>query len=187
MQRINLLDTLLVRQKNYLRAEALLPLLIAWVLLLLIIYACAWSITAKQQIKLKTLLAQRHAITQQLIVLNKNPLGSDQGEDLSAREFLAIKNSGRFSGYFEDLATATPKGVWLQTISFSNPDNFMLLTGNSLSAAFIPEFLHNLSSARVFAGKNFSILKVTKIEPKEGEEEQKSVAFELATTRESAS
>ncbi len=187
MQRINLLNTLPARSKNYLQAEVLLPLLIAWILLLLVIYACSWSITAKQQIKLKNTLAQRHAITQQLIVLNKNPVGSDQGDNMSARDFLAAKNVGKFSGYLEDLTTATPKGVWLQTISFSNPDKFVLLTGNSLSTAFIPEFLHNLSGTRVFSGKNFSILKITKIEPKEGEEEQKSVAFELGSKPGSAS
>jgi Tfp pilus assembly protein PilN len=184
MQRINLLDTLPQRRKDFFRAEVLLPLLIVWALLLFIIYACSWSISARQQIKLKNTLAQRHAITQQLIVLNKNPVGSDEA---SSGNFLAAKNNGKFSVYLEDLAEATPKGIWLQTISFSNPGKIVLITGNSLSTAFIPEFLHNLSDTKFFAGKDFSALKVTKIEAKESEQEQKFVSFELGTAQGGAS
>jgi Tfp pilus assembly protein PilN len=180
MQRINLLDTLPKRRKDYMCAEVLLPLLIAWALLLFVIYACSWSITARQQIKLKNTLAKRHAITQQLIVLNKNPVGS--GKE-SAGAFLTAQNAEKFSVYLEDLAEATPKGIWLQTISFSNLGKAVLITGNSLSTAFIPEFLHNLSNAKFFVGKNFNVLKVTKLESKEGEQEQKFVSFELGTAQ----
>lgn len=185
MQDINLLSTLSPQPRGYLRARNLLVCVGGWFLLLMLIYGIWWGLTVKLQAELNTLKANKQNVEQQFIFVNRDfaeqALSQQTASNkASATKFLITKNSMGFSRCLDGLAKTTPRGIWLQTVQFSNIDNSIVLIGNSLAAAFIPEFLHNMATARVFFGKKFNVLRITKIE--QGKDKS-SITFELAANR----
>lgn len=189
MQKINLLSTLSPPPRGYLRARNLLIYIGGWFLLLMLIYGVWQGLTVKLQTELNTLKADKQNVEQQFILVNREFTEQAQTQqtvstEANAAKFLTTKNSIGFSRYLNGLARTTPRGIWLQTIRLSNIDNSIVLIGNSLAAAFIPEFLHNMTTAKIFFGRKFDVLRLAKIE--QGKDKS-SITFELAANRERTS
>jgi len=186
MQNINLLTTLPTPPKRYLMAETLLSVIAGWLFLLVLIYAVHFYLVSIQQTKLNKLTAIKRTMTQNIIALHKEVKTQEQGVKQPPTKgispalaaFLAKQKTNKFSYYLAGLANTTPKGVWLKTMIFSNEDNDITLVGNTVSAELIPKFLRNLNKDKVFTGKKFSTLQLTKTEQENGE---KFLAFQLAT------
>jgi Tfp pilus assembly protein PilN len=179
MQKVDLLPTLSPHPEGYLRAKNLLIYLALWCLLLIFVYAISWKLIERKQVALDKLRTDKQNVEQQVNKGLAQHAASQHISDsrASAIKFLTTKNSIGFSYYLEGLAKTIPPGIWLQIIRFSNTDNSIALIGNSTSAAYIPEFLHNMKSVKAFLGKNFNVLSITKIEHGKNEN---YIAFELA-------
>ncbi len=181
MQNINLLTTLPAKPKRYLMADYLLYVIAGWFLLLLFFYAIHFYLVSREQTNLAQLISIKSTMVKNIIVLNKEqhePQQAIHNISPALAAFLAKQTTNKFSTYLQDLAYTTPNGIWLNKIMFSNIDNDISVSGNTISAGLIPQFLHNLNTSKAFAGKQFSNLHLEKKKAKNG---KKSMEFVLTT------
>jgi len=155
----------------------------------MLVYGIWCGLTIGLQNELNTLKTQKQNVEQQFLLVNREFAELAQSQEAvnnmtNVSKFLITKNSKGFSHYLDGFAKTTPHGIWLQSIRLSNVDNSIGLIGNSLAAAFIPEFLHNMGASKVFLGKKFDVLKITKNE--KGKDEN-DITFELAANGERTS
>jgi len=156
MQNINLLDALPLPKKWFLRTNFLIYIICGWIIILLAIYGANFMLTSALNKKLNKLNTAKYTLTKNIAQLN-NELA------MRAPKFnYQPRDQQNFSYYLTGLAHTVPQGIWLTEITLSNVDNDIVLHGNSLSAILIPKFLHNLQINKVFTGKQFSTLEITK-------------------------
>lgn len=66
-----------------------------------------------------------------------------------------LSNAKAFSNYLTSLAYNTPNNLWLTRIYINQNQGQVLLKGKTNSAALIPAFIKNLSTAPAFSGDSF--------------------------------
>ena len=163
-QNINLITTVNIQPISFFDAKLMAQALGGWLVLLILIYAVAFSLTSPKQKTIAKLEANKKTLQNQIENLTKELTSfatSDRIKNLQALPFTSTNSSG-FSGYLEDLAKLTPEGIWFTEIIFSQPDGLILLKGNAIAAAEIPLLIEALDEAKTLTNKKLGTLQIQK-------------------------
>ncbi|EKE01701.1 MAG: hypothetical protein ACD_21C00072G0024 [uncultured bacterium] len=176
-QNINLLTTLNIQPTSFLNSVLIVQATSGWIILLILLYSISSVLHSNKQKSLVYLEATKKSIQMQVDALNLELTAFSQTniqQGLTNLPFSSTNFIG-FYRYLEDLATFTPKNIWLDNIIFSQPDDFIMLKGNATTAAEIPIFIDALNQSDDFNDKKFSTLQLQK------NPDSNSIGFALGT------
>lgn len=186
IQQINLYQPILRRQKKVFSASTIAVLLLAFTLLMGLIWAAnAWKLRALEQ-QLVDLQAQEARTVQQVTDISRNL--SAQQEDpalratvnqLEQEEFLKRRLLGTigsetpgethgFAATLEALARQRMPGIWLTRILLDESGKSLELRGISQGPKYVPAYLQLLSGESALQGRSFREMKVSRDEMQEG-------------------
>lgn len=184
-QQINLLNTALIKQKDYLN-----PTNIAMTLGLLSALMLGYYGYAQKE--LSTLSAQRSQIAEELSSMNAqlkqttllhtprapNKALLDEISQLEQKEVMqqqilqtvnqsATSPDKGYAALMRAFAKQSMDGLWLTNFSFDNKSQKLNISGRTLQAEFVPEYISRLGNEPALKGKLFSALnmRLPKAEP----------------------
>ena len=184
-QQINLLNTVLIKQKDYLNPTNIAITLGLLSGLMLGYYGYA-------QKELSTLNAQRGQIAEELSAMNAqlkqatllhtqrapNKALLDEISQLEQKEVMqqqilqtinqsATSPDKGYAALMRAFAKQSMDGLWLTNFSFDNKSQKLNISGRTLQAEFVPEYISRLGNEPALKGKLFSALnmRLPKAEP----------------------
>ena len=194
-QQVNLFQAKFQRQLTVASALMLTKLLGLVLLALIAVYGYQrWQLAGLEQ-QLADLDAQHSLAEQKLSIASaQHPLPqkskglesevATMAEQLEQRNDLVVAlQSGRygapegFSGYLEALARQHVEGTWLTRVYLGAGGSAVGISGGTLAPELVPVYLQRLASEKVFAGKTFGSLEMTRPVEQPGR-----VDFVLGTT-----
>jgi len=181
-QNINLLNSLPYKSKDFLSANNIVIAIGLWISLLVIISISVFFTNHLKQAKYNELGKKKNTILLAFNTLNSLNQNQQTSALTNAQLFefdkqLAtegINNKG-FATYLKELTIYTPDGLWLTAMYLSSEG--MLLKGQALSAAVIPEFMHTINKSPEFAKNAFSNLQI------DNNVNSQTVSFFLSTAK----
>jgi hypothetical protein len=176
-QNINLITTLDIQPTSILSAKLIIQIVSGWVLLLILLYTTSFVSNSHKQKTLVNLNSIKKDLQTQMAAFNQE-LGKFNNtstlQNLKNLPFSSTNVIG-FYRYLESLATFTPRGIWLNELAFSQPDNLILLKGYATTSSEIPNFIKTLDKSNDFNDKIFGTLQLQKT-PNSG-----NISFTLGT------
>ena len=163
-QNINLITTVNVQPISFFDAKLIAQVLGGWIILLMLIYAIAFSLTSPKQKTITQLEANKKNLQTQRENLKKELASfatTDKIKNLQTLPFTSTNSTG-FSDHLEDLAKLTPNGIWFTDIILSQPDGLILLKGNAIAAAEIPLLIEALDESKNLHDKKLGTLQIQK-------------------------
>jgi cell division protein FtsB len=179
VQHVNLYLQLEKKQAPVLSARQQLVIAVALVAAMLLIYGVLQLLGATAANQLQNLQQTQQTLTQNVNQLRarKQALENDQpllrelarldAEINFRRELLstigqdgAAQQQG-FAPYLAGLGRQAVNGLWFTQIEIDDGGNAMALVGETRQAELLPQYLQKLSDEPVFAGQQFSVLKMS--------------------------
>lgn len=77
----------------------------------------------------------------------------------------AIGSTGGFADYLRGFARQVPDGLWLTEFTIQSGGNDMEIRGSMLNAAALPDYIRRLGTEKVFKGRNFAALTMSRGDP----------------------
>lgn len=173
---INLYHPRYQSQREWLALGPVLLAALGFYLLLAALGAWAWRDAAQRQAtavaaeaQLKVTKAQVEGATQAAVVRMPNAQLVAEVDNVEAllrrRESIlrlleggAIGTTSGFAEHFRALARQAPQGLWLTGISIAVGGGDIRISGSTLHAAAVPDFIGRLGREKAFQGKNFAAL-----------------------------
>jgi len=164
-QNINLLAELSTPKSALLQARSIVAISLTLLFILLSISGIKWLELKNAESKLPPLQTTKQNLLNQIDTVTKE-LNSSTQEVPVLHNLISIDPSQLlgFSRYLDDLAEFTPEGIWLEELTFGQPENYTAIKGTSLSASLVPTFLKALNKSDDLGKKPFTTLQLQKME-----------------------
>jgi hypothetical protein len=119
---------------------------------------------AKEQVEAATRAAAIRKPSPQLIADLENAEGllRRRGEIARLLESGVVGSTGGFADYLRGFARQAPEGLWLTGFTIGSGGNDMEIRGSMLNPAALPEYIRRLGTEKVFQGRNFAELTMTR-------------------------
>ncbi len=173
---INLYHPRYLRQREWLALGPVLLAALGFYLLLAALGAWAWRDASQRQatavateMQLKVTKAQVEAATQAAAARKPSTQLLAEVDDVEAllrrRESIlrlleggAIGTTSGFAEHFRALSRQTTEGLWLTGFSIAAGGGDIRISGSTLDAAAVPDYIGRLGREKVFQGKSFAAL-----------------------------
>lgn len=159
-QNVNLLAEIAITPVTYLNSRFMAKISAVWILLLILIYAAAFSVNMSKKQTLTTLENKKTTLQSKIDTYQRDLLHLQGGE--TSLSLQSINNTTGFYNYLKDLAAFTPHAVWLTNISISEVDNSITIVGSTVAPSGVSALLEALDKAPSFGNKKFNNISMEK-------------------------